>query len=281
MILKTLLVSFIVNLFLTILKFLYSIIFSSSTLLADAVHCLSDMMTDIVSIVGGKLSLKKADEKHPFGHGKLEYVTSIILSLFLITMGFTIIINSFNKKPSINSIFPMIIIVITIIIKLFLSSYLLKRGKKFNSSILTSNGTESRYDAYSSTLAFVFICISYFGKYNKLFLYADIIGSFIISLFTIKIGIELFLKNTRAVIGEVETNEEIINEIKGLISNEKIYKLSKLIVIKYGTYYKIILNLKIDGNKKLKELYKLEKEIKNKLKEKSYIKYVTVNMKPL
>lgn len=98
MILKTLLVSFVINLFLTMLKFSYGVIFSSKTLLADAVHCFSDMLTDIISIIGSKLSSKKPDETHPFGHGKIEYVTSIILSLFIIILGFTIIINSFEKN---------------------------------------------------------------------------------------------------------------------------------------------------------------------------------------
>lgn len=281
MILKTLVVSFIINLFLTILKFSYSIIFSSRTLLADAVHCFSDMMTDLISLIGSKLSSKKPDETHPFGHGKIEYVTSIILSLFIVVMGFMIIINSFDKKVDYMSIYPLIIIVITIVVKISLSIYLLKKGKKYNSSILISNGTESKYDSYASTLAFIFICISYFGKYSKVFLYADMIGSFIISLFTIKIGFELFLKNTKSVIGEIETDEKLLNKIKKIILNEELYELNRLTVVKYGTYYEVILDLKIDGNKNLKELYILESKIKKELKQKSYIKYVTVNMKPL
>lgn len=281
MILKTLVVSFIVNMFLTILKFSYSIIFSSSTLLADAVHCLSDMMTDIVSLIGSKLSSKKPDETHPFGHGKIEYVTSIILSLFIIGMGIAIIISATNKKPEFISIYPLLIVIITIIIKTFLSKFLLKRGRNLNSSILISNGTESKYDALASFVALIFISISYLGKYNKIFLYADLIGSFIVSLFTIKIGIELFFRNTKSVIGEIETNEEVLKRIKKIILNKELYTIKRITVIKYGTYYEVIVDIKINKDKKLEELYDIECNLKNKLKEKDYIKYVTVNMSPL
>src|SRR5574344_531759 len=115
MIFKSLIISFIVNLFLTSIKFIYSILFSSSTLLADAVHCLSDMLTDVVSIIGNKLSEKKPDKLHPFGHGKLEYVTSILLSIFIVGMGIFIIIESYETKKVYTSIYPLIIIIITII----------------------------------------------------------------------------------------------------------------------------------------------------------------------
>lgn len=280
MIFKSLIISFIVNLFLTSIKFIYSILFSSSTLLADAVHCLSDMLTDVVSMIGSKLSEKKPDKLHPFGHGKLEYVTSMLLSIFIVGMGIFIIFDSFETKKVYTSIYPLIIIVITIIVKLFLSLYLIKNGKKYNSSILISNGTESKYDALSSSIAFIFIALSYLGKYNTLFSYADKIGSFVISLFTIKVGIQLFIKNVRAVIGETETNKEVLSEIRELINDDR-YIIHKLTALKYGTYYEVVLDLKLDENYKLKELYSIELELKNKLKEKSYIKYVTINMRPI
>lgn len=281
MIFKSLVISFVVNLFLTIIKFVYSIVYSSSTLLADSVHCLSDMLTDIVSMIGSKLSEKRPDKIHPFGHGKLEYVTSMILSIFIVGMGISIILGTFEKKANYTSIIPLIIITITIIVKFFLSKYLLKRGKEYKSNILISNGTESRYDTFSSMIAFIFIGISYFGKYNKIFSYADVLGSAVISIFTIKIGIELFIKNVKAVIGEVETDKTLLKDIRKIIVNKELYELKRLTAIKYGTYYEVIVDLKIDKNLKLEELYEIETNLKTKLKEKSYIKYVTINMNPL
>lgn len=281
MILKTLITSFFINLFLTLVKFFYSIIFSSSTLLADAVHCLSDMLTDIVSILGSKLSNKKPDKNHPFGHGKLEYVTSLILSLFIIVMGLKIISSSFERRVFKPSLFPMLIILITFFCKLFLSKYLFKKGRKYKSNILLSNAEESKYDAFASLIALFFTVISYLGKYNNMLLYADLIGSIIISILTMKVGIELFIKNSNSVIGEIETDEKLLNKIKKLIINDKVYKIRRFTLIKYGHYYAVEVDIKLDENLRLKELYKIENNIKRKLKKKTYIKYVTVNMSPL
>lgn len=281
MIFKTLITSFFINLFLTLIKFIYSIIFSSSTLLADAVHCLSDMLTDIVSILGSKLSTKKPDKNHPFGHGKIEYVTSMILSVFIIIMGFGIISSSVSRGKTNPSIFPMIIILITFFCKLFLSKYLFIKGKKYKSNILLSNAEESKYDSFASLIALFFTLISYLGKYNSLLLYADLIGSIVISLLTIRVGIKLFIINVNSVIGEIETDEEIVLNLKKLIINEKIYKIRRFTLIKYGHYYQVEVDIKLDENFKLKELYKIEENIKRKLKQKDYIKYVTVNMGPL
>ena len=281
MILKSLVLSFLINLFVTITKIIVSFISGSSTLLADAVHSFSDMLTDIVSLVGAKLSNKKPDKDHPFGHGKIEYVTSMILSLFIIVMGVSIIISSFETRQIYTNIIPIIVLIVTIIIKLLLSTYLLQKGKEYKSDILISNGTETRYDVLSTSVALIFVLLSYISKYNNIFKYADFIGSLVISILTIRIGIKLFIKNTRSVIGEIETNKKIINETKKLIENNKLYKIKRLTMIKNGTYYEVIVDLLLDKNLKLNKLYKIENNIKKKLKEKEYIKYVTINMHPL
>ena len=85
--------SFLVNLFLTILKFIGSVMSNSKTLLADSIHCMSDMSTDLISIIGTKISSKKPDLNHPYGHGKIEYLTSIIMSFFIISLGISILLN--------------------------------------------------------------------------------------------------------------------------------------------------------------------------------------------
>ena len=75
--------SFFINLFLSIIKLIVGIIYKSYSLIADGVHSFSDLITDIIAIIGSKLSNKPADEKHPYGHGKLEYVTSLIIGLII------------------------------------------------------------------------------------------------------------------------------------------------------------------------------------------------------
>jgi len=115
MITKIMLKSFLVNLSLTILKLLGSLFSHSKTLLADAVHCLSDMLTDIIGLIGSKLASKKPDKKHPYGHGKIEYLTSIIISLLIISLGIGILINSLNGRVKPTNIYSAAIIIISII----------------------------------------------------------------------------------------------------------------------------------------------------------------------
>lgn len=282
MITKIMIKSFLVNLTLTVIKLLGSFFSNSKTLLADSIHCLSDMSTDIIGLIGSKLSNKRPDNEHPFGHGKIEYLTSILISFFIISLGIGIISNTFKGNLKQTSGSALIVIIISIIIKFILSSYLLKKGKELNSNILTTNGTESRYDTYSSLIALIFILISFLGGKHKIFLYADIIGSLVMSIFTLKIGIEILKKNLSSVLGEVEENSEKTDKIKELVlKNKKVLKIRRISLLKYGPYYAATIEIIMDSSLSLEEVYNVEKKIKKELKNLSLnIRYVTVNIKP-
>lgn len=282
MVTKVMIRSFLVNLSLTILKILGAFFTNSKTLLGDAIHCLSDMMTDIIGLIGTKLSTKKPDEEHPFGHGKIEYLTSIIMSVFIIILGLTIIKNALIPSSQATNPLAIIIVLITIIIKYILSGYLLEKGKTLNNNILIANGIESRYDSYSSMLALIFIVISILGSKNNILIYADVLGSIIMSIFTLKIGVHLLLTNISSVLGEVETDNTKINNVKELVQKQKeILKIRRVTMLKYGSYYSVTIEIIMDGNVTLNELYKIEKEIKSTLKKSELnIRYVTVNAKP-
>lgn len=94
----TLLKSLIVNIVLVIVKFIVGIIGKSSALVADGIHSLSDLATDLVAIIGSKLSNKPADDEHPYGHGRIEYVTSIIIGIVILILGLTLVFNSKKNK---------------------------------------------------------------------------------------------------------------------------------------------------------------------------------------
>lgn len=110
------------------------------------------------------------------------------------------------------------------------------------SNIILANGVESRYDMYNSILGFVFILISFLGSDNKYFKYADIIGSVVIAFMSIKVGIEILLKNVSSILGEVETDNNKINSVKEIIKSN-LYKIRRVTLIKYGHYYDAIIDL--------------------------------------
>ena len=88
---KVMVVSMIVNAFLALIKVVFGIICYSTALVADGFHSFSDLATDLFAIIGNILSTKPADDKHPFGHGKLEYLTSLGIGLIILFVGFSII----------------------------------------------------------------------------------------------------------------------------------------------------------------------------------------------
>lgn len=126
---KELLVSLITNLSLGIIKVIGGFFTNSKTLISDGIHCLSDMCTDIIGIIGTKLAKKKPDKEHPFGHGKIEYVASMLMSVFIVLLGITCVINSFKTTNNDTNAIALIILFFCILVKLILSNYLLKKER--------------------------------------------------------------------------------------------------------------------------------------------------------
>lgn len=279
---KVLIKSLLVNLFLSILKLIGSFIGGSITLLADAIHCMSDMFTDVISIIGSKLSNKKPDKEHPYGHGRIEYLTSIVMSIFIIILSISTLITSIKGEKFNTNIYAVIILIVSIISKFILSDYLIKKSKELNSNIILLNGMETRYDTYSSMLALLFVLLSLISN-KGILKYADIMGGVIISLLTIKVGIKLLLSNISSIIGEVDYNKDKINLINSVILEQKeIKSIRRTTLLKMGTYYKVILDLNINGDIVLNDMYEIEKKIKIDLKKLDLnIRYVTVNFKPI
>ena len=279
---KVLIKSLLVNLILSILKLIGSFIGGSITLLADAIHCMSDMFTDVISIIGSKLSNKKPDKEHPYGHGRIEYLTSMVMSIFIIILSISTLITSIKGEKFNTNIYAVIILIVSIISKFILSDYLIKKSKELNSNIILLNGMETRYDTYSSMLALFFVLLSLISN-KGILKYADIMGGVIISLLTIKVGIKLLLSNISSIIGEVDYNKDKINLINSVILEQKeIKSIRRTTLLKMGTYYKVILDLNINGDIVLNDMYEIEKKIKINLKKLDLnIRYVTVNFKPV
>lgn len=279
---KCMVTSFVANVFLTIIKITFGLISKSKTLIADGIHCLSDLFTDIIGIVGTKISNKKADTEHPFGHGKAEYIASLFISVFIIVLSVKIFTNSFTPIQEIDNYFILFISIISIIVKYFVSGYLIKKGKEVNSNILLTSGTESRFDVLSSAIAFVFILLSLFARDFSYLKYADTIGSIVISILTFRIGIKLFIKNFNSSLGEVELNKKYHDEIREILSyHEEILNIRRITILKYGSYSSVTVDLEMNGRLKLKKVYEIEQEIKKKMREiHPEYKYITINERP-
>lgn len=274
--------SMIVNILLAVIKVVIGFIGKSSALIADGIHSFSDLITDIFAIIGSFLSRKPADNEHPFGHGKIEYITSIVISIIILILGFYIIFSVQNRELVIPSILVLVVTLFTIFIKFMLSSYIIKKGKEYGSNILISSGNESRTDVYSSIVVLVSTVFMFLSDKLPILVYSDMIASIIVGIFIIRIGYNLLKENVGSILGEVETDiGEITNVKETIISFEDIKSIDELYLLKYGTYYKLICEVGMDEKETLKNVHNTIEELEKKLKDTNErIKYVTIHVNP-
>ena len=274
---KVLTKSLIINAFLSLIKIISGFLVYSSALIADGIHSLSDFLTDLISIGGIKLASKEEDEKHPYGHGKIEYLLCMGISIIIISLSITLLINTFTTKNTIPHFAVAIVTIITIFLKFLLSSYILKKGKQYKSDILIASGHESMSDVISSFVVLVSFGLSY------IFPYADKIACGIISILIFITGLKILVENVSNILGSKEIDEEILNEVENLIlTNKEILYLDNFKLLKYGSYYKGEVNIYLDGKQTVANANKLVEKIKKDIiinYEK--IKYVDIYVKAM
>ena len=277
---KVLSISLITNIGLSFFKMIFGFIGNSGSLIADGLHSFSDLVTDLIGIVGAYFSKKPSDEKHPYGHGKMEYLISIFIGIIIFALGLTVVYNSVTRNIIVPSLIVVIVSLVVIIVKFILAHYLIKQGEILNNNILISSGKESSTDVISSVVVLISSILMQFNI--KILQYSDIIAGIIVGIFVIKVGLEVLKENISTILGEQETDSKYLEEIKiSMLISEDIKNISDLIILKYGPYYKLISTVNITANISVLEASKIidniEKNIKNKFKK---IDYIYISIKP-
>lgn len=232
-IVKTSVIGIVTNVFLAGFKAIIGIITNSIAITLDAVNNLSDAVSSVVTIIGAKLGAKQPDKKHPLGYGRIEYLSSMIISAIVLYAGITSLVESIKKiispEAADYSTVSLIIIAVAIAVKLVLGMYVKKQGKKYSSSALVASGSDALFDAIlsSSVLASAII---YLVWNISLEAYVGVI----ISGFIIKAGIEMMIETVNDIIGK-RTDREEIKEIKKLICEEpQVRGAYDLLMFNYG-----------------------------------------------
>lgn len=279
---KVLVKSLIVNILLTLTKFVFGIIYKSKVLVADGIHSLSDLATDVVSIYGSKLSLKPADNEHPYGHGKIEYLTSIVIGAVILALALSLLGNSLNAKNTIASNMVLYVTIFTILAKYLISRYILSKGVKYKSNLLVASGKESRADVISSAIVIITYFLSKLSSYSKIFLYSDTIGTFIIGLIILKTAYRILKENIVSILGEIEQDEEYLDKIREIIlENSEVVNIEELNIIKYGHYYQANITINMDSDVTLEDACLVSDRIKKKLiNKKTRISYAKISINP-
>lgn len=232
-VIKTSIISIIMNIVLAGFKASVGLIANSIAIISDAVNNFSDALSSIITIVGTKLAGKAPDKKHPYGYGRIEYMTSLAVSGIVLYAGITAMVESTKKiiHPEIAdySNNTIVILIFGIIIKFILGIYVKKKGKEVNSDSLVASGSDAFNDAILSISVLTSAIIYLFFKIN-LEAYVGVL----LSVFIIKSGLELVKESVDNMLG-VRIESNLAKSIKKDITKEKeIQGAYDLILNDYG-----------------------------------------------
>ena len=199
-IIRTSAIGIAANVALAVFKAVVGILSNSIAVTLDAVNNLSDAISSIITIVGTKLSNKKADREHPFGHGRIEYITTTIIAAIIMYAGISSLIKSIQgiMDPVTPDYSPLSLVIITVavLVKIILGHYVRSVGNRVNSDTLIASGSDALFDATLSTSVLTAALIFIFAKIS-LEAYVGVI----ISVFIIKASIELLQGSIKEIIG--------------------------------------------------------------------------------
>ena len=267
-IIQTSIIGILANLGLVALKAVVGLFANSISIIMDAVNNLSDALSSVITIVGTKLSQKKPDAKHPYGHGRVEYVTSLIISIIILIAGSVAIVESvlniITPAEVTFTYISLILIGTAVLVKVALGLFFRYRGKKLNSEALKGSGIDALFDALLSLATLVSIAVYLIWKVNI----EGYIGV-IIGIFMIKSGIDVLRTSLSSIIGE-RTSKETAEGIKKLVcENEQVLGAYDLIVNNYGPERGIgSIHIEVNDKMTAKEIHPLTRNIAYQVYEK-------------
>lgn len=232
-IIRTSVVGIITNVLLAGFKALVGLLAHSVAIVLDAVNNLSDALSSVITIIGTKLSERPADKEHPFGYGRVEYFTAIIISSIVLTTGITSLVESVKKiinptQPDYTTI-TLIVIIAAIVTKLVLGWYVRKQGQKLESDALIASGSDALFDAVITLATLISAGIMLIWNVSL-----DGYLGVLISAVIIKAGIEMLSSPITQLLG-ASVSAELTRQIKSeILEQEGVQGVYDIIVHGYG-----------------------------------------------
>lgn len=232
-IIRTSWIGIIANVLLAAFKAGVGLLASSVAIVMDAVNNLSDALSSVITIVGTKLSQRPADRKHPFGFGRIEYFSAIIIAVIVLTAGATSLIESvkkiFNPTTPTYTTTTLIVIIVAIVVKLVLGQYVKKQGEKLKSDALIASGSDALFDAVITLATLVSAGVMLLWHVSL----DGVLGA-LISLVIIKAGIEMLASPVNELLG-AKISPELLSQIKREVADfDGVHGVFDIIVHNYG-----------------------------------------------
>ncbi len=243
------------NILLFALKFIFGTLAASVAMVADAFNNLSDAASSLVQILGFKLASKKPDSNHPFGHGRLEYVSGLVISFLILLMGFELIKSSITKlvnpQPQNYSLFSILVMGLAILIKFYMYLYNHQIAKKIDSVAMEATAKDSFSDMISTSVVIISIILSRFTTFPL-----DGLAGIIVGIFILKTGYEAAKDTIGPLLGNPPSKELVDSIEKELLLHKPIIGMHDLIVHDYGPGRMMIsLHAEVPGDMNIFDLH--------------------------
>ncbi len=268
------------NIFLVIFKMIAGAVSGSIAVVSDALNNLSDVASSLVTLIFFKLSGAKADEEHPFGHGRLEYIAGLIVSLFIILVSVELMRSSvgkiINPEPVVASAVVIVILVVSMIIKLIMFLSYLQVAKAIKSATIESVAMDSLSDVLSTGIVLLSLVAFNLTGFN-----IDGYAGIIVAVFILKTGIEAARDTINPLLGEPPDKEFIRDIMNTVLSHEGVLGVHDIVVHNYGPS-RIMMSLHVEFpyDRTLLEVHESVDEIEKELRQK-YHCVAVIHMDPV
>ncbi len=272
-------IGILANIFLFIVKISVGLISHSIAVTADAFNNLSDAASSIITFLGFKLASKPADKEHPFGHGRIEYISGLVVSFMVLLVGFEFIKSSFDRiiNPSTVNFqwIPFLLILFSIIIKLWLSSFNKYIGNAINSGALKASSLDALSDVVTSSSVALSLLLAKWISFP-----IDGYFGILVSLFIMYSGVSLIKETLDPLLGEAPDKKLVSEIIEKVMSYDLIMGVHDLIVHNYGPGRCMAsIHAEVPSNESIVKIHEVIDKAENEISEKLDILLV-IHMDP-
>ena len=270
----TSILSVIVNLFVALMKVVVGLLASSIAIVSEGVNNATDALSSILTLVGTKLAAKAPDAKHPFGYGRIEYLTNMVIASFILVGGAEMMLNSikliFNPEKLNVSYVSLAVVAISAIIKYFLGVYTIKTGKRVGSQSLEAVGVDCRNDSFVSVVTIISSLVYLLGNIS-IDAYAGLFTSYLI----VKAGYDIMKDTVAELLGQ-PADEELVKELyKEIRGTEGIINAVDMVLHNYGPdAYTGSCNVELDHKSSVGDVYEFLRPLQIRLLEKYHVAMV-------
>ena len=268
------------NLFLFIIKFIAAFITSSQAMIADAINSLGDIFSSLMTLIGNKIASKPKDDDHNLGHGKAEYIYSLLISIVIIIVALTLFKDSFesifNRNNYTFSYMLIIVCVITIVVKISLFIYTNKLSKSLNSLLLKANSKDHLYDAIITMINLISIFLTNIGIY-----FVDGVVGVLIAIWILISGIKIFKESYDVLMDKSIddiTKEKVLNVVK---KYSEVKKINHFNATPVGYKYQISFTIFVDGNMSTYASHDIANKIERELEQFDEIYLTVIHVNPI